>query len=199
MENVLPLPIRPLLDCVGLAQMLGITVRCCPARISELTTLRNPDDVFIADRYLSHRDENNKTGRGRILTIPKSMVEYFAGIPADCPWVFFIQHGDEYCPIQRSSLYTWLDRTAKDLNVKRVNIHAFRRTCAVRALESGIDLGTLSELTGHRSMQLLKDRYLPLMNTHRQAATMKLETYLDAAKHGQNMDKNGKGSSSVAA
>jgi integrase len=155
-----------------------------PARISELTTLKNPSDVYLADRYLLHPDEHNKSGEGRQLPIPESWVGYFENIPKESPWVFFyppMKHRGkfyDYRPITRTALLTWLYRTGEKLKIPRINIHAFRRTGAVRWLEAGVDLITLSEVTGHTDLRMLKERYLPLVQKHKLKALAKVEMAL---------------------
>lgn len=51
-------------------------------------------------------------------------------------------------------------RILKGANIREVNLHALRHTYATRAIESGIDIKTLSELLGHSSVKFTLDRYI---------------------------------------
>lgn len=51
-------------------------------------------------------------------------------------------------------------RILKGANIREVNFHALRHTYATRAIESGIDIKTLSELLGHSSVKFTLDRYI---------------------------------------
>ncbi len=51
-------------------------------------------------------------------------------------------------------------RILKGANIRDVNFHALRHTYATRAIESGIDIKTLSELLGHSSVKFTLERYV---------------------------------------
>ena len=51
-------------------------------------------------------------------------------------------------------------RILKGANIRDINFHALRHTYATRAIESGIDIKTLSELLGHSSVKFTLDRYV---------------------------------------
>lgn len=51
-------------------------------------------------------------------------------------------------------------RVLKEANIKEVNYHALRHTYATRAIESGIDVKTLSEILGHSNVKFTLERYV---------------------------------------
>ena len=51
-------------------------------------------------------------------------------------------------------------RVLKEANIKEVNYHALRHTFATRAIESGIDVKTLSEILGHSNIKFTLERYV---------------------------------------
>lgn len=51
-------------------------------------------------------------------------------------------------------------RILKEANIKEVNYHALRHTYATRAIESGIDVKTLSEILGHSNVKFTLERYV---------------------------------------
>jgi integrase len=52
-------------------------------------------------------------------------------------------------------------------NVKQVNFHATRHTFAVRALENGFDIKTLSEILGHSSATVTLQKYAHTLDEHK--------------------------------
>ena len=51
------------------------------------------------------------------------------------------------------------ERLLKHVGVRKLNFHALRHTFATRAIESGMDIKTLSELLGHKNASITLNRY----------------------------------------
>ncbi len=67
----------------------------------------------------------------------------------------------------------WLERAAKDAGVKDFHWHDLRHTFASRLVMNGVDIRTVQELLGHKSIvQTMK--YAHLAPDHRQAAVEKM-------------------------
>ena len=55
----------------------------------------------------------------------------------------------------------------KAANIKNVNFHTVRHTFATRALESGFDIKSLSEILGHASATVTLDKYAHVLDGHK--------------------------------
>ena len=64
------------------------------------------------------------------------------------------------------------------LDISRLSFHALRHTFATRALESGMDIKTLSEVLGHKSATVTLNRYAHSMMEHKQNAMDKFGALL---------------------
>ncbi len=67
--------------------------------------------------------------------------------------------GDYECIEPRSYRYKF-KKYLEEAGIEHINFHALRHTFATRAIESGFDVKTLSELMGHTSIQILLERYV---------------------------------------
>lgn len=62
----------------------------------------------------------------------------------------------------------------KKLNIKHRGFHSLRHTFATRALESGMDVKTLSEILGHKNPSITLNRYVHSLMEHKQEMMNKL-------------------------
>jgi integrase len=60
------------------------------------------------------------------------------------------------------------------LGISKLSFHALRHTFATRALESGMDVKTLSEILGHKSATVTLNLYAHSMMDHKRGAMDKL-------------------------
>lgn len=67
----------------------------------------------------------------------------------------------------------WLERAADEANVKDFHWHDLRHTFASRLVMAGVDIRTVQELLGHRSI-VMTMRYAHLSSDHRKAAVAKM-------------------------
>jgi integrase len=61
-------------------------------------------------------------------------------------------------------------------NVKDINFHCCRHTFAARALESGFDIKTLSEIMGHSSAVVTLQKYAHVLDEHKRKSMEALES-----------------------
>ena len=64
------------------------------------------------------------------------------------------------------------------LGITKLSFHALRHTFATRALESGMDIKTLSEVLGHKSATVTLNRYAHSMMEHKQSVMDKFGVLL---------------------
>lgn len=67
----------------------------------------------------------------------------------------------------------------KKLNVEHRGFHSLRHTFATRALESGMDVKTLSEILGHKNAIITLNRYVHSLMEHKQEMMNKLGKMLN--------------------
>jgi site-specific recombinase XerD len=67
----------------------------------------------------------------------------------------------------------WFDRVVKDANLKSFTWHSLRHTFASRMVMKGVDLRTVQDLMGHKTIQMTV-RYAHLAPEHRLAAVQRL-------------------------
>lgn len=60
----------------------------------------------------------------------------------------------------RETLRTLIYRYNKQRGVKDTSIHQFRRTFITNAINNGVDIISLSRITGHSSLQMLNIYYV---------------------------------------
>ena len=62
-------------------------------------------------------------------------------------------------PYEGRNLTRTLHRTLRSLGFETMGVHALRHTFATRAVESGIDIRTVSEILGHANISLTLQLY----------------------------------------
>ena len=63
-------------------------------------------------------------------------------------------------PYEGRNLYRVLHRTLEQAGLEQMGVHALRHTFATRAIESGMDVRTLSEILGHTKVSLTLQLYV---------------------------------------
>lgn len=62
--------------------------------------------------------------------------------------------------------------------LERLGVHALRHTFATRAMESGMDVRTLSEILGHSNITLTLQRYAHSTSKTKRNAMKQMEIFL---------------------
>ena len=70
-------------------------------------------------------------------------------------------------------------RLLTKIGVSYKSFHCLRHTFATRAIESGINIKTLSEILGHSSIKITLDRYITITNEFKKKEINKLEVYIN--------------------
>ena len=89
------------------------------------------------------------------------------------PWVFLNKNGEKL----RGSR-DWFEPTVEAAGVKEYTWHCNRHTFASRLVMAGVDLRTVAQLMGHKTIQMTM-RYAHLAPDHQQNAVERLVTNKD--------------------
>lgn len=103
-------------------------------------------------------DEPKTRKSKRIIPISPTLISYLKVIKNRSKSTYVISTRTNSFVSIRNYQRTY-KRLLKKYNVNYKNFHALRHTFATRALESGIDIKTLSELLGHTSATITLNRY----------------------------------------
>ncbi len=71
-----------------------------------------------------------------------------------------------------------LHRILKEVGIERLGVHALRHTFATRAIESGMDVRTLSEILGHANITLTLQLYAHSTSETKRNAMKQMEIFL---------------------
>jgi integrase len=91
----------------------------------------------------------------RNIPLPDFLVELLKKQPTDSNYVLSARGK----PVEPRTLQRRFEKLLIAANVKEVNFHTCRHTFATRALESGFDVKSLSEIMGHSSATVTLNRY----------------------------------------
>ncbi len=109
-----------------------------------------------------------KNGEIRHVPLNQTMKKMIAGLPRISNFVFAKKDG---------SAYAWINRSWRNAKVKadiNCRFHDLRHTYASHLVMNGVDLMTVKELLGHKTLAMIQ-RYAHLSGDHKQRAVEKLD------------------------
>ena len=110
----------------------------------------------------------------RIVPIPQELTKYFKMMDTgDCLNV--VSHNGK--PVPTRTYQAAFTSILKKLGIENRCFHSIRHTFATRALESGMDVRTLSELMGHKNPSVTLSRYAHSLIEHKTLMMEKLVKY----------------------
>jgi integrase len=117
----------------------------------------------------SRRENSPKTPSSlRVIPIPKQLLCVFRLLKRKAKGDYVIGDKRGNAIVNRSYQRSF-ELLLKKLKIEHKGFHALRHTFATRALESGMDVKTLSELLGHKNAAVTLNRYVhPLMEHKKQ-------------------------------
>ena len=121
--------------------------------------------------------DTTKTHRTRVIPFPKQLLPIFKELKAQSKSGYVIENAKGEQMSVRSYQRSF-ERLIDKLGVSKLSFHALRHTFATRALESGMDVKTLSEILGHKSATVTLNRYAHSMIEHKQNAMDKFGALL---------------------
>ncbi len=119
--------------------------------------------------------EKPKTSQSvRIIPIPKGLLPYIKELKKEGS-KYVISRNDK--PISTRSYQNSFSILLNKLKIEHKGYHSIRHTFATRALESGMDIKTLSELMGHKNPTVTLKRYAHSMLEHKAEMMNKLSRF----------------------
>ena len=165
-------------------KMLGVIIALYTGvRIGELLSLEfsavdmQKRTITVKTTCYESKDENGKyakmtdstkSHRTRVIPFPKQLLPIFKELKALSKSGYVIENAKGEQMSVRSyqrSFELLIDK----LGISKLSFHALRHTFATRALESGMDVKTLSEVLGHKSATVTLNRYAHSMMEHKQS------------------------------
>ena len=120
------------------------------------------DRVNLRERFLTL--VGTKNGESREVPLNRTMVELLASLPRSSEHVFTNRDGEPYHCVKK--IYSLALRKA---GIENFRFHDLRHTWASHLAMSGVDLLTVKELGGWKSLQMVQ-RYAHLSDSHRRRA-----------------------------
>ena len=81
-------------------------------------------------------------------------------------------------PYEGRNLTRVLHRTLRKAGIEQLGVHALRHTFATRAVESGMDMRTLSEILGHTKVSLTLQLYAHSTDETKRNAMEMMDAFL---------------------
>ena len=121
--------------------------------------------------------DTTKSHRTRVIPFPKQLLPIFKELKTQSKSGYVIENAKGEQMSVRSYQKSF-ERLIDKLGISKLSFHALRHTFATRALESGMDIKTLSEILGHKSATVTLNRYAHSMIEHKQNAMDKFGALL---------------------
>lgn len=147
-------------------------------RRNELLSLR-PEDIDLSWGLVSVRAGYAKNGEGRTVPITETLREVLRRLVKEAgadgsPYLFRNCHGEPY-----RSIRTGFEHAAQRAGIKDFRFHDLRHTFASRLIMAGVDIRTVQELMGHKTISMTL-RYSHLSPDHKRKAMEALESRFPA-------------------
>lgn len=129
--------------------------------------------TLIKVRGGSKIQETTKTESSmRTIAISDTLARWLKGRPERRGFV--CHNADGSFISENGQLLRW-QKACDFLNIERKTMHALRHTWATRALEAGVDVKTVSQMLGHKSVSTTMDIYQDSLPDHQREAAQKVE------------------------
>ena len=174
-------------------KMLGVIIALYTGvRIGELLSLTfssvdmQKRTITVKSTCYESKDENGKyakmtdstkSHKTRVIPFPKQLLPIFKELKTLSKSGYVIENAKGEQMSVRSYQRSF-ELLIERLGVSKFSFHALRHTFATRALESGMDIKTLSEVLGHKSATVTLNRYAHSLMEHKQSAMDKFGVLL---------------------
>lgn len=167
---------RLLAECKGYLHDIIMTALHTGFRRNELLTLQ-PQDVDFARGLVSVRAGYAKNGEGRSVpmstTLHGILLRLFRAAKASGSPTLFCNHQGE--PLRACALRDSFENAINRAKLEDFHFHDLRHTFASRLVMAGVDIRTVQELMGHKTIAMTL-RYSHLSPDHKRKAIQALET-----------------------
>jgi len=164
---------RLVAQCGPHLKPLVLTALYTGFRAGELLSL-TWSDVSFGRQVITVRAAYAKNGDSRSVPMNKVLTETLQAVRMTglaTEWVFCNQHGVPY-----RSFRSAFERAVRKAGLVDVTFHDLRHTFASRLVMSGVDLPTVKELMGHKTIAMTL-RYTHLSSDHKHRAVRTLEQF----------------------
>ena len=149
-------------------------------RIGELLALKWSDidlknRIMYVNKSVDQKGNVNqpKTSAGnRIIPIPHELITTFRRLKADNNCEYVISTEGRQTGVR--SYQRLFERMLRKIGIRVLKFHTLRHTFATRAIESGMDVKTLSELMGHSNVSITLNCYTHCLLEHKRQAMNRL-------------------------
>lgn len=115
----------------------------------------------------------------RDIPIPKPLLPQLRELKKSSVSNYVIE-GKNGKAVSMRSYFNSLDKILKKLDIPHIGLHGLRHTFATRAIESGMDAKTLSEIMGHSNATITLNVYTHSLSKHKFDMMNRLGKYLKA-------------------
>jgi site-specific recombinase XerD len=168
-------------------RLRAVVSATCPEHIPELDLALNTG-LRLSELY--GLDWENVNLARRVLTIPRPKNGEMRYVPLNGPALTALaalqERGDRIGPVMRNaeggalaSPRYWFEPAIRRARIRNFSWHCLRHTFASRLVMAGVDLRTVQELMGHKSI-LMTVRYSHLTPKHTLAAVERLAETVSA-------------------
>lgn len=130
-------------------------------------------DAWQNGRYIKRLDLPKTESSYRVIPIPKQLLPKLYELKKRKKSEYFIGGKSEY-GMQIRVYQKMFARLLQTLHISHRCFHVLRHTFATRALESGMDVKTLSELLGHKNSAVTLNRYAHSLMEHKREVMNRL-------------------------
>lgn len=123
-------------------------------------------DAKTESGYRRTTDTPKTEQSNRVVPIPKQLTPILKSIKREEKCDYVVSHHN--MPVTVRSYQRSFALLLDKLNIPHKNFHSLRHTFATRALETGMDVKTLSEILGHKNATVTLNRYAHSMLEHKQ-------------------------------
>ena len=169
-----------LIDCCSTHLIpIVITALNTGMRRGEILSLKW-EQVDLRHGYISLDD--TKSGEGRQIPMNQTLIETFSEMPRgfESKYVFSNRNGDALTDIKRS-----FNTALRKAEIHNATFHTLRHTAASHLVMNGVDLTSVKELLGHKSLSMTM-RYSHLAPEHKRKAV----NILDKALRNEEVNEN---------
>ena len=129
------------------------------------------DQVDFKNRLVKLPNKRAENGKWRYVPLNRVVIDAFKQLRKanpHSPWVFLNSEGGKL-----RGPRDWFEPAIKDAQIPNYTWHCNRHTFASRLVMAGVDLRTVAQLMGHRTIQMTM-RYAHLAPDHQQSAVERL-------------------------